>query len=266
MSAIIDDSGDGVVNSSGGGATAEGHTLLFYNRLEPLEPGRHGALSLVAANKTFDFARQTNSVPLNAIEFIAAARHYPILFNGDERGMPLALVGLRAHENLFVEDGGHWAEGCYIPAFIRRYPFVLTNPRNAEDIALCVDPDAPLIESGGDRPLFSEGVPTPVLQNVAKFCASYAREQNRTRDLVAALRDAGVLIDRSVDIALRDGEKVAMRGFKVVDEKKFQALPDDVVLAWWHNGWLGAIHAHMVSLGNFGRLHVRADGAEAEEA
>lgn len=264
MSTIIGNSGDDSVKPDGGAATADGHTLLFYNRLEPLEPLLHGDLALVGGTKTFEFARPTNSVPLNAIEFISAARHYPILFNGDERGMPLALVGLRAHENLFVEENGHWAEGCYIPAFIRRYPFVLTNPRKAAEIALCVDPDAPLIESGGERLLFKDGVPTKVLQSVAQFCASYAREQNRTRGLVAALRDTGVLIDRSVDIALRDGEKVAMRGFKVVDEAKFQALPDDIVLEWWHNGWMGALRAHMVSLGNFGRLHVRAGGAAAE--
>jgi len=195
-------------------------------------------------------------VPLNAVEFVTAARHYPILFNGDERGMPLALIGLRAHENLFVEADGMWAEGCYIPAFVRRYPFVLLN--HADEIALCVDSASSMIEPAGKRRLFEGDQPSGVLRNVAKFCATYAREQNRTRGLVRALLETDILVERAVNTELPDGQKVAMRGFRVVDTKKFHALPEDIVLDWWGRGWIGAIYAHTVSLGNFGRLYVRA--------
>jgi hypothetical protein len=244
---------------------AAGYTLLFYGDPEPLDPARHGELSLIDGEKTYDFARGTNSVPLNAVEFISAARHYPILFNGDERGMPLALLGLRAHENLFVEDGGLWAEGCYIPAFVRRYPFALMNGDDSSDISLCVDPTAERIVTGGERLLFKDGTPSPVLHSVARFCASYAREQIRTRHLVNALREADLLIERTVDIALRDGEKVAMRGFRVVDEKRLASVPEELVVEWWRKGWMGAIYGHLVSLGNFGRLYVRAGGPREAE-
>ena len=261
MSLTSDEAGS---NSGQPGAaepvTAGGHTLLFYGQVESLDPALHADLALSDAVKSYAFARPTNSVPLNALEFMSSARHYPILFNGDERGMPLALVGLRSHENLFVEDGGIWAEGCYIPAFVRRYPFVLLNGDDSDAISLCFDPTAEQIQSGGAQALFEGGNPSGLLKSVAKFCASYAREQNGTRRFVAALREADVLIDRTVDIALRDGEKVAMRGFRVIDETKLKALPDDVIVEWWRNGWMAAIHAHMVSLGNFGRLYVRAGG------
>ena len=248
-------------SGTGDGVPAAGQTLLFYGQVERLDPGKHADLALSSAVKTYEFARPTNSVPLNAVEFMSAARHYPILFNGDARGMPLALVGLRSHENLFVEEGGVWAEGCYIPAFVRRYPFVLLNGDDAGDISLCVDPGAEQLSDGGGRALFDNGEPSQVLQSVAKFCASYAREQGRTKAFVSGLRETGVLIDRTVDIALRDGEKVAMRGFRVVDERKLAELPEAVIVDWWRKGWMGAIHAHMVSLGNFGRLYVRAGGA-----
>jgi hypothetical protein len=241
------------------GVAAGGHALMFYDRLERLDPARHGDLALSGVPKVFDFARPTNSVPLNALEFMAAARHYPILFNGDAQGMPLALVGLRARENLFVEADGHWAKGCYIPAFIRRYPFALVN--QADKIALCVDSASAMIERAGERRLFEDGRPSGVLRNVAQFCAAYAQEQNRTQALVRALREADVLVERAVNIDLPDGQKVAMRGFKVVDMDKLHALPDDIVLDWWRRDWLGPIYAHSMSLGNFDSLYVRASGA-----
>ncbi|PPR25852.1 MAG: hypothetical protein CFH40_00236 [Alphaproteobacteria bacterium MarineAlpha10_Bin3] len=193
------------------GAAAGGHALMFYGQLERLDPARHGDLALSVAPKVFDFARPANSVPLNALEFVTAARHYPILFNGDEQGMPLALVGLRARENLFVEADGQWAKGCYIPAFVRRYPFVLVN--QADKIALCIDSASAMIERAGERCLFEDDRPSGVLRGVARFCAAYAQEQNRTQELVRALRAADILVERAVNIDLPDGTKVAMRGF-----------------------------------------------------
>ena len=243
------------------GATAGGHALMFYDRLERLDPARHGDLALSGAPKVFDFARPTNSVPLNALEFAMAARHYPILFNGDAQGMPLALVGLRARENLFVEANGQWAKGCYIPAFVRRYPFVLVN--QSDKIAFCVDRASSMIERSGKRPLFEDNRPSGVLRGVAQFCAAYAQEQNRTQELVRALREADILVERAVNIDLPGGQKVAMRGFKVVDMEKFHALPEDVILDWWGRKWFGPIYAHSISLGNYGSLFVRASGARA---
>jgi hypothetical protein len=258
MSATDDNSKSGETDNP---AVTGGHAQLFYEKLERVDPARHGDVALSGAPKVFDFAGSTNSVPLNAIEFVAAARHYPILFNGDARGMPLALVGSRSHENLFVEADGQWAEGCYVPAFVRRYPFLLLSQSDSDEIALCIDSASSMIEAGGERRLFEDGEPSDVLRNVAQFCATYSREQNRAQAFAEALRETAILVERAADINLPDGQKVAMRGFNVVDMEKFHALPADIVLDWWDRGWVGAIYAHTVSLGNFGRLYLRAGGA-----
>ncbi len=231
--------------------------FLFYRNLERIDPARHGDLGLVTT-PSYDFARETNSIPLNVIEFRPAARHYPIIFNRDPEDPPLVIVGVRSRENLFVEKDGSWAEGCYMPAFVRRYPFMFLTSRDSGEVAFCLDSDSPLIVRDGKRPLFSRGKPTDLLQNAARFCAAYAREQGNSRAFVAALHEQNLLIERAADITLPDGEKVGVRGFKVVDTSRLRELPADLVAQWWEKGWLDWISCHLVSLGNFGRIYFRA--------
>lgn len=241
----------------------ERRAFVFYRTVEPVDLEKHGNLSLVAT-PTYEFAAETNSIPLNAVEFAPAARHYPIIFNPGLEGLPLAVVGIRGRENLFVEADGTWAEGCYMPAFVRRYPFLMATKRDSNETTFCIDGQAQLLEKGGSRPLFVNGKASDLLQNVARFCTSYAREQNNTRAFVAALNEQKLLIERSADITLPDGKKVAMRGFRVVDSAKLRELPGDLVQDWWKQGWLGWISCHLISLSNFGRLYYRAkqkDGA-----
>ncbi|MGE4219763.1 MAG: SapC family protein [Alphaproteobacteria bacterium] len=230
---------------------------LFYNSVEKLDPKQHGRLGL-SASASYGFARPTNSIPLNVVEFSAAARHYPIIFHSDAEGMPLAVVGLRSRENLFVEKDGSWAEGCYVPAFVRRYPFLLLTRSGTNEIAFCVDASAEMLKQRGSRPLFSDNKPTDLMQNVARFCGAYAREQNRTRQFVQALREHGLLMDRSADIRLPDGEKIALRGFRVINEARLRELPDKLLAEWCRNGFMTWIGSHIVSMGNFGRLYHRA--------
>lgn len=158
-----------------------------------------------------------------------------------------------------VGKDGVWNEGCYIPAFVRRYPFILLSQTDGSEIALCVDGESDLIETNSERPLFNDGKPSQLMQNVARFCSAYAREQNRTREFVAALKAHDLLIPRAADITLPDGQKIGMRGFKVVDENRVKNLPEATVQEWWKKGWIQWINAHSLSLGNFGRLYYRAN-------
>ena len=96
--------------------------LLIYEKAVPVSPQRHGDWS-VKAGADFGFARHVNSVPLMAAEFPAAAAEYPVVFTGTDNVMPAILLGAREKENLFVAEDGSW-DGRYVPAFVRRYPFV----------------------------------------------------------------------------------------------------------------------------------------------
>lgn len=231
-------------------------SFLFYSTIDDVSAERHGTLGL-AGDIRYDFARATNSIPLNGVEFVAAARHYPIVFNRDKDRLPLAILGVRANENLFVETDGAWAEGCYLPAFVRRYPFIFVTRPGEKELAFCVDSNSALLVRDGDRPLFQKGRSSELLQNVARFCAAYARQQNATRNFVSALEAQNVLVERAADITLPDGQKIAMRGFRVVDETRLRDLPPAIAEEWRGNGWMNWIACHISSLGNFGRLYFR---------
>src|SRR5579872_3664520 len=111
-------------------------TALFYANPRPLQTDADAELRLRTLTN-FEFARNVNSIPINMIEFPLAARHYPITFVGPE-ATPMAIVGLQT-ENLFLDAEGHWKEGYYIPAFVRRYPFIFAKGEATNEYSLCVD-------------------------------------------------------------------------------------------------------------------------------
>ncbi|NIR58894.1 MAG: SapC family protein, partial [Gammaproteobacteria bacterium] len=60
--------------------------------------------------------------------FASAGLDYPIIFTGPDR-VPLAVLGMRAGQNLFIGDDGVYEPNRYVPAFIRRYPFVFAEDK-----------------------------------------------------------------------------------------------------------------------------------------
>lgn len=96
-------------------------TLLFYEKPVPLTVDVHLKVRLGSLGGNVGFAAKTNSIPLAAVEFIDTAREYPIAFTGKVDGppFPIALVGVRQNENLFVTEDVRW-DGRYVPAFVRR--------------------------------------------------------------------------------------------------------------------------------------------------
>jgi hypothetical protein len=260
--AVTEDRPDRPAAESGQDAARAGMPM-FFRRLEVLQASVHGALRL-KETADYSFARDSHMIPLNAVEFMAAARHYPILFNGDQTNMPVVLVGVRQAQNLFVEEDGRWTVGCYVPAFVRRYPFVLLRDRSAEQpggapaVRLGLDVDAPMLtRSGAAAPLFEDGKPSEVMKRRGRFAGAFAREQARTRRFVQACLERELLIDRAVDVELADKRHMAIRGFKVIDEERLRALPVEDMEVWWRNGWFALAVAHLVSLGNFGRLFMK---------
>src|SRR5262249_32476469 len=86
---------------------------LFFKKPAVLDKVRHAEAGL-GASESMDFARATNSLPVNAIEFIEAAKTYPIVFTAEEKNpMPVAIVGWEK-ENYFIDAEGKWLKGTYI--------------------------------------------------------------------------------------------------------------------------------------------------------
>ena len=236
--------------SGGDNATPEqnGPRLpLFYSEPRPLDAERHANKS-IKPKTSYGFASETNAVPLTVAEFPRAMRHYPIVFANASPAMPLAVLGLRNAENVFVGEDGSWVKGCYIPAYIRRVPFIFLESADKLSYTLCVDEASDFLVEGDDaQPLFADGKPSEVTDNALKFCSAYQGQSTTTQELVSALDEHELLVPNQAGVTLVSGEKISLSGFRVIDEKRLTALPGDVFLDWRERGWLASVYAQMLS-------------------
>lgn len=223
---------------------------LLYKELIPLNTQEHGGWRSRTTDKATWLAKQ-NIVPLTVEEFSQAQRHFPIIFSVGDQPVPLALMGLNDGVNLFVEEDGTFPESVYIPAYARRYPFMLARlSAEDRDLSLCFDPTTDLV---GDFPdgqaLFENGDPTDTCKATLGFCEQFEIAGQRTEAFVAELMKHELLIDGETTIQLEgEAKPFVYRGFKMVDEAKLRELPGDKLAEWNRNGLLPLVYLHLVSL------------------
>lgn len=228
-------------------------SLLFYQKPVALNREQHKS-ARIGVIADYGFARNANSVVLNTVEFVEVCKEYPVVFakTGD-RYTPVALLGLRENENLFVNGEGKW-DARYIPAFVRRYPFVLAETGGAE-LTVCVDEASPAFNAAAGQPLFDEaGRNTPFLDNALGFLNAFQAEVKRTESFASRLASLGLLTEMSAKAELADGRKLLLNGLYVVDEAKLQGLGQSEIQALVKSGDAGWIYAHLISLTNVSRL------------
>ncbi|HQR02633.1 MAG: SapC family protein [Proteobacteria bacterium] len=228
--------------------------LLFYKKITPIDKTRHRNLK-IGEIKEYRFAAKTNAVPLATVEFFETAKEYPIVFPrlATNQLIPAALVGLRDSENLLIDSHGSW-DARYIPAFVRRFPFVLAEAEDNQ-MLVCIDEDHPSIGSPKGYSLFDEqGEPTPFLASNINFMKEFQTETLRTREFVDRL--AALDLFRTVEARadLKEGGSFQLGGLSVIDETRYRELDKDTVDELFRKGWLALIDAHLLSLGNLSRL------------
>ncbi len=231
-------------------APAPENLPLFYKQLEPLSTNNHANYRARPAEKA-PFLHATHAVPVTVDEFVLAQRYYPIVFSVGDNPVPLALMGLNEGMNVFVEPDGGLRGEVYVPAYVRRYTFMLArlNP-NAQELSLCFDPTSDNVGafSEGDA-LFEDGKPSEATQAILKFCEEFEMSAGRTGQFVEELKKAELLIDGEVSIQAGTEEPPAVyRGFQMVSEEKLRDLRGDALRRMNQNGMLPLIFAHLFSL------------------
>ena len=241
--------------------------MLFYERAIALNRERHQKLRMEALPNHFAFAAKTNAVLLASTELAEAARDYPIVFVGPEGGpfALAALVGLRNDQNLLVDEAGKWDPQTYIPAFARRYPFVLAEGEDKAVLTVCVDEAyTGLNEERGEALFDDEGKESPYLKRVLDFLRAFHADMQRTRDFATRLHELGLLTSKVITIEQQRGgktERQLLEGLWVVDEEKLRGIDDARIVEVFRNGYMGWVYAHLLSLGNVRRLAARLDRA-----
>ncbi|MBV9523078.1 MAG: SapC family protein [Alphaproteobacteria bacterium] len=236
---------------------------LFYRDPRPLDPARHGALSL-KSETDFGFARGANVIPINMAEFPRAARDFPIVFVTDPTPLALAVVGMRTDENVFVGEDGRWMSGCYVPLYLRRYPFLLTPRGTEEGRSLYIDEGAESTLPGDSQPLFEDGVAAAIVHRAFELCMAFERDSARTQSFIARLIEFDLLAPSRAEVTIDGGRRLTLGGFSAVTKERLAALSADKLLILRREDALTAVYAHLISQQTWqglGALITRRSGA-----
>ena len=232
--------------------------MLFYRQVVALDAGRHGGLKLGAA-PGHGFASNTNAVPLAGVEFAEAVKEYPVVFTRDAAGAvgAVAVLGLELNENVFLGGQADW-QAHYLPAFVRRYPFILAaNPGNPGEPWVCLDESCAWLGPLTGEPLFADGQPSDYLRQIIAFLADYNTQLERTAIFGRKLSDWGLLTEGQAQASTADGQVHTLAGILTVDENALRQLAADKILELFKTGELAWIYFHLASLGNFRLLAER---------
>ena len=224
--------------------------LLFYQEPAFLNREVHKELKFTASTD-YGFSSDVNSVPLTGIEFFEASRDMPVLFSKDKDGkyFPLALLSLMAQGHKQLRESGVW-EDSYIPAFVRRYPFALT-----DEGTVCFDKDAKNFDQEKGEQLFDDkGENSETLNNIIQFLNNYDQQYKATRNYCDECSEKELFKPFNLQIMLDKDNPLRLEGLFILDEEKLNKLEDEVVTKWFRAVWLAWSYAHLHSLGALNRL------------
>lgn len=225
---------------------------LFYKDLMPLNSRDHSDWKSKGIDSA-DFLIGQHAIPLTVDEFVQAQRNFPIIFSSGDNPLPLALMGLNEGVNTFVDQKGKMKDPVYLPAYIRRYPYLLAKlTPETDDLSLCFDPTSKAVGKykDGNELFDKDGKPSDATQNALDFCEKFEQAGARTKAFVDQLKEAELLMDGEISIAQSDNpdKPFVYRGFQMVNQEKLPDLSAEKLAEWHKNGILSLIHAHLFSL------------------
>ncbi|MBU2885985.1 SapC family protein [Gilvimarinus agarilyticus] len=233
--------------------------LMIYDDIQPVTSDKHRNYSVNLTDHSF--TSELTSIPLLATEIPLAAAEYPVIFSSpNEQGehTPLAVVGVERGENLML-NANNALEARYIPAFIRRYPFVFAGVENGEKLTLCLDAKSKaLVADGskGNRLFDDKGEQTEFLQNILKFLQDYQYRAEMTKVFCKQLKELDLLEPMQANIEFRTNEdqNMSIKGFYTIKREKLKELTDEQALDLFKRDGLELIYAHLQSLDNLNHL------------
>ncbi|MDY0328290.1 MAG: SapC family protein [Arcobacteraceae bacterium] len=227
----------------------------MYKNLEVLNKEIHKSSALRELQDA-SFAKDIISAPLTVAEFFESCKDYPIVFAKEANGewMATAMLGYKEKENLFINDENRWESKRYIPAFIRRYPFIFVQQN--DQLLLAFDGQLKSEDKENEsRKFFKEdGTNSEFLDSVLKFLNQYQADAKATSEFIKQLDSWELLEEKVATIVNNKNERYNINGFYVVNEEKLKNLSkkkkDDICA----KNALPLITAHLISLSNIQRL------------
>jgi hypothetical protein len=232
--------------------------VMFYKNPQPLTKDKHKKFGVKQLDKPFEFMADQHFLPITAPEFGSAAASFPVIFAGDDR-TPLAVMGIRTGENLFVTEG-RFAQDFYMPAFARRYPFVLAGDKANDRYVVCVDESAECVTNKSPNQMFFDKEETSAFtQEAFTFLQNFERDRQATQLMIEKFKELDLFEQKDMHFQGQnpDGspaERQKIADYFAVTEERLRKLPAKTLKEFSENGYLAVAHAHMISLGNWQRL------------
>lgn len=247
--------------------------MLFYKNVVPLSRESNKNAKFEFKND-FSYAKDIHWTPLAGVEFYKAALDYPILFMGsknEDKKMAysaVALLGLSNNKNDYINADKTWKELAYVPAFVRRYPFVLAANPQQEDLSVCIDTDSGMINDIKGIELFNaDGSVSPFLDERIAFLNDFKNSMEQTSEFIDMLVKMDLLIEETINVRHNNGATAKLEDFWIINPTKFDTLSGDQLHKLSKRGFLGWIFAHFMSLNNLPNLlDLRTKLAIAEKA
>jgi hypothetical protein len=241
--------------------------MLIYESPVPVSHSRHADASF-EPSKDFAFTATINAVPLMAVEFQRAAAEFAIVFAQVGADiLPAAVLGVRGEQNLYLSEDAQW-RAKYVPAFIRRYPFVFASSEDQQTLTLCIDETCPGFnrEGRGERLFGDDGKPSPYVEQVMRFLQDYQAQFERTRRFCRQLKELNLLEPMQATVTTPGGTKQALGGFLGVKRERLRDLDGEALSKLARTDELELAYLHLHSLRNFNEVTERFVGTLASEA
>lgn len=198
------------------------------------------------------------SVPLGIGEFYEACKDYPILFTKNQEGdwLAIALLGFN-DKNVYLDENRRFKKGKYLPAFLRRYPFVLVQNEGQEGFSLGIEEEAleELTASNQQRALFKDDkTPSDLTKNTLDFLVRFQGELHACNAFIKELETWELLVQQSANVLDEEGKAHTINGFFTLNEEKMAHLSEKKKLDIYKKGATPFMTAHLISLSNIRRL------------
>ncbi|CAJ25870.1 SapC-related protein [Xanthomonas euvesicatoria pv. vesicatoria str. 85-10] len=195
-------------------------------------------------------------------EFRQLQAQYPIVFHrsGERSFQPLALLGLRLGENLFL-DGARW-DAPYVPLAIQRQPFLIGEQPDGPMVH--VDLDSPRVSTTEGQLLFREhGGTTEFLDHISQVLRTLHDGLAASTAFVERALRYDLLEPFVFEATLNNGLECRLAGLYVVHEERLRALDEAALLELHRHGDLEPLYMAVASIAQLRHLLERMNRRHA---
>lgn len=217
-----------------------------------LDKNRHEKIR-VDPYQVSGFGADLHMVPIVLSEFRSAILRFPVVLTKNvETGAfsPIILCGFEKGENLFFEKGA-W-NSDYLPLNIIRQPFFMGSEEKDGKVEhlVCVDEKSPSIGDDGEAVFDEGGNPTAYLKNIQKILGRLLTGVDDNENFVTLLDHLKLIQPLTLDIKLRNGDLITVKGCYTIDELELKTLSADGVNTLREKKYLELVYAMIFSLGH----------------